>query len=58
MFEKLEDLAKNNKRVSDFRMSIGSQHIVKLVGVVVKDVPIKAQDLKDLMSMNCNEGRN
>ena len=57
MFEKLEDLAKNNKKISDFHIRTGSPLAYRQTGeiVVVKDVPIKAQDLKDLMSMNCNE---
>ena len=53
MFEKLEDLAKNNKKISDFHIRTGSPLAYRQTGeiVVVKDVPNKAQDLKDLMSM-------
>ena len=57
MFEKLEDLAKNNKKISDFHIRSGSPLAYRQTGeiVLVKDVSIKSQDLKDLMSMNCNE---
>ena len=57
MFEKLEDLAKNNKKISDFHIRAGSPLAYRQTGeiVVVKEVPVKAQDLKDLMTMNCNE---
>jgi len=57
MFEKLEDLAKNNKKISDFHIRSGSQLSYRQTGeiIMVKDVIIKEQDLKDLISMNCNE---
>ena len=57
MFEKLEDLAKNNKKISDFHIRSGSALAYRQTGeiVMVKEVIIKEQDLKDLMSMNCNE---
>ena len=57
MFEKLEDLAKNNKKISDFHIRAGSPLAYRQTGeiIVVKEVIIKEQDLKDLMSMNCNE---
>jgi twitching motility protein PilT len=57
MFEKLEDLAKNNKKISDFHIRAGSPLSYRQTGdiVMVKEVIIKAQDLKDLISMNCNE---
>jgi twitching motility protein PilT len=57
MFEKLEDLAKNNKKISDFHIRAGSALAYRQTGeiVMVKEVIIKEQDLKDLLSMNCNE---
>ena len=57
MFEKLEDLAKNNKKISDFHIRSGSPLAYRQTGeiIMVKEVIIKEQDLKDLMSMNCNE---
>ena len=57
MFEKLEDLAKNNKKISDFHIRSGSPLAYRQTGeiVMVKEVIIKEQDLKDLLSMNCNE---
>ena len=57
MFEKLEELAKNNKKISDFHIRSGSPLAYRQTGeiVKVKEVIVKAQDLKDLLSMNCNE---
>ena len=57
MFEKLEELAKNNKKISDFHIRAGSPLAYRQTGeiVMVKDILIKPQDLKDLLSMNCNE---
>ena len=57
MLEKLEDLAKNNKKISDFHIRSGSALAYRQTGeiVMVKEVIIKEQDLKDLLSMNCNE---
>ena len=57
MFEKLEELAKNNKKISDFHIRSGSPLGYRLTGeiVKVKEVMIKPQDLQDLMSTNCNE---
>ena len=57
MFEKLEELAKNNKKISDFHIRSGSPLAYRQTGeiVKVKEVVVKAQDLKDLMSTNCNE---
>ena len=57
MFEKLEDLAKNNKKISDFHIRSGSQLCYRQTGeiIMVKEVIIKEQDVKDLISMNCNE---
>ena len=57
MFEKLEDLAKNNKKISDFHIRSGSALAYRQTGeiVMVKEVIIKEQDLKDLLTMNCNE---
>ena len=58
MFEKLEDLAKNNKKISDFHIRAGSPLAYRQTGeiIMVQDVMVTAQDLKDLLSMNCNEG--
>ena len=57
MFEKLEELAKNNKKISDFHIRAGSPLAYRQTGeiVVVKEVNVTPQDLKDLLSMNCNE---
>ena len=57
MFEKLEELAKNNKKISDFHIRAGSPLAYRQTGeiVKVKDVVVKPQDLKDLLSTNCNE---
>ncbi len=58
MFEKLEELAKNNKKISDFHIRAGSPLGYRQTGEIVKvpEVMVKEQDLKDLLSMNCNEG--
>ena len=58
MFEKLEELAKNNKKISDFHIRAGSPLAFRQTGevVMVQDTPVTDQDLKDLLSMNCNEG--
>ena len=57
MFEKLEQLAKNNKKISDFHIRSGSPLAYRQTGeiIMVKDVVVKAQDLQDLLSTNCNE---
>tara|TARA_Y100000590_G_scaffold373686_1_gene437635 strand:- start:8486 stop:9502 length:1017 start_codon:yes stop_codon:yes gene_type:complete len=57
MFEKLEDLAKNNKKISDFHIRAGSPLAYRQTGEIImaKDLIVKAQDLKDLLSMNCNQ---
>ena len=57
MFEKLEELAKNNKKISDFHIRAGSPLAYRQTGeiVMVKDINVTAQDIKDLLSMNCNE---
>ena len=57
MFEKLEDLAKNNKKISDFHIRTGSPLAYRQTGEIytVKEVVIKAQDLQDLLTMNCSE---
>ena len=57
MFEKLEELAKNNKKISDFHLRAGSPLAYRQTGEIikVKEVMVTAQDLKDLLSMNCNE---
>lgn len=57
MFEKLEDLAKNNKKISDFHIRAGSPLAYRATGEIIKvpDVMVTEQDLKDLLLMNCNE---
>tara|TARA_B100001250_G_scaffold80695_1_gene66375 strand:- start:5015 stop:6031 length:1017 start_codon:yes stop_codon:yes gene_type:complete len=57
MFEKLEQLAKDNKKISDFHIRAGSPLAYRQTGeiIMVKDVMVNSQDLKDLLSMNCNE---
>ena len=57
MFEKLEQLAKDNKKISDFHLRAGSPMAYRQTGEIVKvpDVIVAAQDLQDLLSMNCNE---
>ena len=57
MFEKLEELAKNNKKISDFHIRSGSPLAYRQTGEIfkVKEVVVKAQDLNDLISTNCNE---
>ena len=56
MFEKLEELAKNNKKISDFHIRSGSPLAYRQTGeiIMVKDVMVKSQDLIDLMTTNCN----
>ena len=57
MFEKLEELAKNNKKISDFHIRSGSPLAYRQTGEIykVKEAIVKAQDLQDLISTNCNE---
>tara|TARA_B100000965_G_scaffold46471_1_gene34134 strand:+ start:6041 stop:7057 length:1017 start_codon:yes stop_codon:yes gene_type:complete len=57
MFEKLEELAKNNKKISDFHIRSGSPLAYRQTGEIIKvqEVNVTAQDLKDLLSMNCSE---
>ena len=57
MFEKLEELAKNNKKISDFHIRSGWPLAFRQTGEIhkVPDVMVKAQDLQDLLSTNCNE---
>ncbi|MDC2985801.1 type IV pilus twitching motility protein PilT [Candidatus Pelagibacter sp.] len=57
MFEKLEELAKNNKKISDFHIRTGWPLAYRQTGEIHKipDVLVKAQDLQDLLSTNCNE---
>ena len=56
MFEKLEELAKNNKKISDFHIRTGWP-AYRQTGEIHKipEVVVKAQDLQDLLSTNCNE---
>ena len=57
MFEKLEDLAKNNKKISDFHIRTGSPLAYRQTGEIIKvnDVMVTSQDLQDLLAMNCND---
>ena len=56
MFEKLEELAKNNKKISDFHIRAGSPLAYRQTGEIIwSRCLVKPQDLKDLLSMNCNE---
>ena len=47
MFEKLEELAKNNKKISDFHIRSGSPLAYRQTGEIVKvaDTNVTAQDL-------------
>ena len=57
MFEKLEELARNNKKISDFHIRSGWPLAFRQTGEIhkVPEVMVKAQDLQDLISTNCNE---
>ena len=57
MFDKLEQLAKDNKKISDFHLRAGAPMAYRQTCEFVKvaDWPVTAQDLKDLIAMNCNE---
>ncbi len=57
MFEKLEELAKNNKKISDFHIRAGAPLAYRQTGEIIKvqEIMVTAQDLKDLLSMNCSE---
>ena len=57
MFEKLEELAKNNKKISDFHIRTGWPLAYRQTGEIHKipEVMVKSQDLQDLISTNCNE---
>ena len=57
MFEKLEELAKNNKKISDFHLRAGSALAYRETGEIIKakEVMVSSQDLQDLLAMNCNE---
>ena len=57
MFEKLEELAKNNKKISDFHIRSGWPLAYRQTGEIhkIQEVVVKAQDLQDLISTNCNE---
>ena len=50
MFEKLEDLAKNNKKISDFHIRSGSPLAYRQTGeiIMIKEVMVKAQDFNGL----------
>ena len=57
MFEKLEELAKNNKKISDFHIRSGWPLAFRQTGEIhkVPEIVVKAQDIQDLLSTNCNE---
>ncbi len=57
MFEKLEELAKNNKKISDFHLRSGWPLAYRQTGEIhkIQEVVVKKQDLQDLISTNCNE---
>ena len=57
MFEKLEELAKNNKKISDFHIRSGWPLAYRQTGEIHKipEVMVKSQDLQDLLCTNCNE---
>ena len=57
MFEKLEELAKYNKKISDFHIRSGWPLAYRQTGEIhkVQEVVVKKQDLQDLISTNCNE---
>ena len=57
MFEKLEQLAKDNKKISDFHLRGGSDIAYRQTGEIIKvnDVMVTPQDLQDLLALNCNE---
>ena len=52
MFEKLEDLAKNNKKISDFHIRAGSPLAYRATGEIIKvqEVMVTAQFKKDRIS--------
>ena len=49
MFEKLEELAKNNKKISDFHLRSGSTMAYRQTGEIVKVKEIKPEG-KNIMS--------
>ncbi len=57
MFEKLEEIAKNNKKISDFHIRSGWPLAYRQTGEIhkIQEVVVKKQDLQDLISTNCNE---
>ena len=57
MFEKLEELAKNNKKISDFHIRSGWPLAYRQTREIhnIPEVMVKSQDLQDLLSTNCNE---
>ena len=57
MFEKLDELAKNNKKISDFHIRSGWPLAYRQTGEIhkIQEVVVKIQDLQDLISTNCNE---
>ena len=57
MLEKLEELAKSNKKISDFHIRAGSPLAYRQTGEIhaINEATVKEQDLKDLLTTNCNE---
>jgi len=57
MFEKLEELGENNKKISDFHIRSGWPLAYRQTGEIhkIQEVVVKKQDLQDLISTNCNE---
>ena len=53
MFEKLEELAKNNKKISDFHIRSGWPLAFRQTGEIhkVPEVVVKSQDLQDLLEV-------
>ena len=53
MFDKLEDLAKNNKKISDFHIRAGSPLAYRQTGeiIMVKEVLVKLLWVKKRQSM-------
>ena len=51
MFEKLEELAKNNKKISDFHIRAGSHLAYRATGEIIKVEHSDSSRLKDLLSI-------
>jgi twitching motility protein PilT len=57
MFEKLEELAQNNEKISDFHLRSKSVLAYRQTGEIFSSegVTVTEQDLVDLMAKNCND---